>query len=190
MAGCLVPPPISYLCTMKQEECYEFGIIAKTHGLKGEVAIKLDVDDPAEYADIESMFVEMKGQLVPYFVESSRFHQDRLIVKFEEVDTLEAATRLKGNLLFLPLESLPELEEGQFYFHEVIGYELADPKLGTLGKIEQVYTATAQPLFAITYKGKEVLVPMSDELLVGINHEAKTLEITVPEGLIDLYLED
>jgi len=175
---------------MKKEDCYEFGYVAKTHGLMGEITIMLDVDDPAAYTEIDALFIERKGQLVPFFVESLRPSTDRMILKLEEVDTVEQASQLKGGKLFLPLSALPEPEKGSFYFHDIIGYRLHGVAEGLIGEVKAIYTDTSQPIFSVMHQGKEVLIPFSDELMDSVDHEGRQIMFRLPEGLLDLYLSD
>jgi 16S rRNA processing protein RimM len=95
-----------------------------------------------------------------------------------------------GNALFLPLNKLPQLAEDQFYYHEIIGYRLVDAALGALGEVTDVYELPQQAVIAMNYQGKEVLVPISDEIVLKANHTRKELEVNLPEGLLDIYLAD
>jgi 16S rRNA processing protein RimM len=175
---------------MTHDDCFELGSIQKTHGIKGEVVIYLDVDDPIEYEDMESVFVEIKGQLVPYFIENLRFQRDTVIVKFEEIDTIDKAQVLTGCKLFMTLDNLPELEEGQFYYHDIIGYTVRDAKAGLLGEIIDFYELPQHDILAMLYQSREILIPVSDEIITSVNHKKKELETLLPEGLLELYLNE
>jgi 16S rRNA processing protein RimM len=175
---------------MKIEDCFEFGYVAKVHGYKGEVVLVLDVDDPSAYKTLDSVFVQLKGKLVPYFVSALRLQGDKATVKLEDVDSQEAAQALVGNALFLPLSKLPQLAEDQFYYHDIIGYRLVDATLGALGEVTDMYELPQQTVIAMNYQGKEVLVPVSDEIVRKANHARKELEVNLPEGLLDIYLAD
>ncbi|MEH0157859.1 ribosome maturation factor RimM [Limibacter armeniacum] len=175
---------------MTKDDCFELGYITKTHGLDGEVLFFLDVNDPTAYNELDTVFIEERGQLVPYFIESMVTHKDRFIVKLEDIDALEAAETLRGAQLFLPLAVLPELEDGQFYYHEVIGYTVVDQQQGKLGTVKNVYTNAAQDIINMSYKGKEVLIPVTDDIVIRANHDTKELEVNLPEGLVDVYMED
>ena len=111
---------------MTKDNCFELGKITKTHGLKGEVVLWLDVDFPEDYEDLESVFLDMKGELVPFFMNSYRLSGNRAIVQFEDIDTFEKAEAMVNLEAFLPLEELPELENDQFYYHEIIGFQIKD----------------------------------------------------------------
>jgi 16S rRNA processing protein RimM len=171
---------------MKKQDCFELGIITKTHGLKGELCVMLDVDDPAEYFDLEAFFVEIKDELVPFFLEDAFFHNKRMVVKLEDIDRLEDAEKLKGKKIYLPLSFLPELEEGDYYYHEIIGFEVVDGQKGKLGQVTRVFTEGPQDLLAFLYQGREVLVPVNDALIPKVDKNAKTVHVALPEGLLDL----
>ena len=172
------------------DDCFKLGHIVKKHGLKGELSILLDVDYPENYTRLESVFVEVNKQLIPFFIESLQLNGDRGIVKFEEVDDLPSAERLFKADLYLSIESLPILKEGQFYYHEVIGYMVIDKSLGEIGIIDQIYEFPHQDLFGVTPKGKEVLIPINDQMIAKVDHELKQIQVDLPEGLLDVYLED
>lgn len=172
---------------MTKKECYQLGRITKPFGYKGQVIFFLDVDDPMRYADLDSAFVEVKGNLVPYFFEVQNLNGNKAVVQFEDL-TVEQAHALVGCNLYLPLSLLPKLTGNQFYFHEVVGFSVIDSERGNIGIIKCVIDYPAQPLFQI-FKGEtEVLVPVIDQVIDKVDREAKTIYITAPAGLIDLYL--
>ena len=177
---------------MTKDDCYQLGHITKTHAVSGELVLYLDVDDPKEYADLESVLLEVKGELIPYFIESIAIVKgSRAIVAFEDVDTIEQAERLINCAAYLPLAELePITDETRFYFHEIVGYQVIDAEAGELGTVRGVYVMNAQDLIAMDYQNKEVLIPLNDEIVLRIDREAQTLEVNLPDGLLDVYLGD
>ncbi len=172
---------------MQKKDCFYLGKITKKFSFKGEVLIYLDTDEPELYDEMESVFVDINNNLVPFFIESSSVHRnDFLRVKFEDVDTEEAADEILGKHVYLPLTMLPELEGDKFYFHEVIGFEIEDKTLGIVGKIESINDTTAQPLFEVKQGVREILIPMIDQFLVKIDRANKKIIMDLPEGLVDL----
>ncbi|MPR31992.1 ribosome maturation factor RimM [Salmonirosea aquatica] len=175
---------------MTQADCYLLGYIVKTHGTKGQLVFHLDVDYPEDYEEMESVFIETKGELIPYFVELFNLQkQSRVIVQFEGVDTMEKAQALVGTSLFLPLDALDELEEGQFYYHEIQGYEILDQKLGSLGTVREVYSVATQNLIAFDYQGAEVLIPITDGIVLEADRTNRQLHVELPDGLLEVYTE-
>ncbi|GAB5525970.1 MAG: ribosome maturation factor RimM [Roseivirga sp.] len=176
---------------MLVNDCYQLGYVIKPHGLRGEVQIFLDVDAPGEYETLESVFVLQGQQLVPFFIESIAVRSDKAIVAFEEIETVEAARALKGSALYLPLDNLPELGENDFYYHELIGFSLKSNAGELIGEVKSVLEAGAQELLAVTHpSGKEILVPLTDSLIDTLNKTEKELVMIIPEGLLDVYLNE
>ena len=175
---------------MKKEDCYELGYISKTKGLDGEVYVQLDVDEPEDYENLESVFLEIKKNLVPYFIQYIDFQDKKVVIAFDDIETLDQAKDLVGSKLFLPLNNLPPLEEGQFYYHEVINFKITDQNLGELGTIIQIYETGNQDLIAMQFQGKEILIPLVDDFIIKIDREKNILFVNLPEGLLDIYLEE
>lgn len=174
---------------MKKDDCFFLGKIVKKYSFKGELLIKLDTDEPELFEDMDSVFVELRNNLVPFFIESSQLHKSELLrVKFEDVDTEADAEALLKSDLYLPLDFLPELEGDKFYYHEIIGFTVEDKHFGTVGQIKSVNDSTAQALFEIDRDGTEILIPMNDEFIIKVDKPNKTIFVETPEGLIDLYL--
>ncbi|EAY30549.1 ribosome maturation factor RimM [Microscilla marina] len=176
---------------MNFEDCYEVGYIAKTYGVKGEIHAVFDVDNSEEYREIESIFVVKDRHMVPYFIEQVRFVQGYVRLKFEEIDDVDQAKMLVGSKLMLPIDVLPETEEEEYYFHDILGYMVVDADKGEIGKVTQLYDSTNQDLIGVTHQGKEVLIPyIKDQIIQKLDHEQKVIVVTLPGGLLDVYLED
>lgn len=172
---------------MEKQDCFYLGTIVKKYSFKGELLVKLDTDNPEQFSNLESVFVELHNKLIPFFVQKSALHKSELLrIHFEDVDTEADADALLKKDLYLPLTLLPKLADDKFYYHEVIGFDVVDINYGDVGKITGVIDHTAQPLFQIDNAGKEVLIPIIDEFLVKIDKPNKTITVTTPEGLLTI----
>ncbi len=174
---------------MRKEDCFELGYITKLHGLNGSVSAFLDVDVPQTYIELESVLLDVKGSLVPFFINSVHIKGNKATLGFEDMSTLEEAQEIIGLTMFLPLTALPKLGNGQFYYHEVIGYSVINNG-SSIGEIENFNTGSAQTIIIVKQDSKEILIPMVDDFMGPIDHERKAFNVTLPEGLIELYLED
>jgi len=173
---------------MSIDECFHLGYVIKPHGVKGEVQIFLDSDNPDYYKKLESVFLEINQKLVPFFVGQIQISNNIGIVKFEDVHSFDEAEDLIAANLYLPLSFLPALDEGQFYYHEVIGYTVKDEQLGIIGEVEDIVTFPKHEIFIFRYEGKEVLAPLNEQVVRKVNHPEKILEVSLPDGLLDVYL--
>ena len=176
---------------MRKEDCFYLGRIVRKHSFKGEVVIKLDTDEPELYQGMESIFVDIGNNLIPFFIEKSLLQKgNQLRVQFEEMYTEEEADSVLKAGVYLPLDLLPKLSGNKFYFHEIIGFEIVDVNFGLIGIIDGINDKTAQPLFEVLNGEKEILIPMIDQFIKKVDRENSTIEVETPAGLIELYLED
>lgn len=176
---------------MNKDNCFQLGYIAKVHGLHGEVTVVLDVDYPEAYEGIEHVFIDQKSRLVPFFLEYFDLQpNNKVLAKFEDYNTMDDAEKLVGSELYLPLTVLEELGEDQYYFHELIGFEVVDASLGSIGEIKIIYDLQTQDLMGVDHKGKEVLIPIQDGIIQKVDKTAKKVYCQLPEGLLEIYLEE
>ncbi len=174
---------------MRKEDCFYLGKISKKFSFKGEVLIYLDTDEPQNYKNLESVFVEINNKLIPFFIEKSAIHKsDFLRTKFEDINNEQEANEILGNSVYLPLSLLPKLDDHQFYFHEIIGFKVVDKNFGSIGEVININESSSQPLFEIKYNDKQILIPIIDAFIQKIDKINKTIFLNTPNGLIDLYL--
>lgn len=174
---------------MRKKDCFYLGKIAKKFSFKGEVLIYLDTDEPQLYTELESVFVDINGRLIPFFIEKAVIHKDKFLrTQFEDVTSEAEADELIGGEIYLPLEMLPKLEGNKFYYHEVEGFTAIDQRIGNFGNIKRILDNGIQALFEIEKDEATILVPVIDEFIVEVNREQKIILFNTPEGLIDLYL--
>ena len=174
---------------MQLEDCFELGYLTKTKGLRGELQAFLDVDDPSYYHDIDSVLISLDHDLVPFEIEQITIQENNAVLKLEGVDQIDQASQLKGHKLYLPLSSLPQLKPGQFYFHDLINYQIVDQVLGELGNIGSIYNLPNNDLFSVEHKGKEILIPIHEDLIHRVDNDNQVVYVRIPDGLLQIYLE-
>lgn len=173
---------------MTFDQVFELGYLDRIHGIKGELLLLIDVDEPDHYLKLGSVFLNVKGKLIPFFVQSiKKLRSDQLLIKFEDVQSDEEALDLVGCNVFLPIEQLPSLREDQYYFHELIGMQVYDNHLGTVGVVTMVLETPQQYLLQFDHEGCEVLCPMHDDLIEKVDKKTKTIHLNLPAGLLDVY---
>jgi len=172
---------------MRKEDCFYLGKITKTHGFKGNLILHLDTDEPELYENLESVFIERDGMLVPFFFEFAQpYSKGKLLVKFEGISP-EEAEKLVNRRAYLPLETLPDLAGTDFYYHEITGFSVIDTQHGEIGIIQNVNDSGAQALFEVKFGDKDLLIPVVDEWILEVNRDEKFIKMETPEGLIELY---
>lgn len=172
----------------KNQDYYYLGLITKPFGYKGQLFVYLDTDQPEKYRNLDSVFLDFDGELIPYMIEDFQYRGDNTaVIKFQDLTPEEARSLIKTEL-YLPLSLLPPLTGNQFYFHEVIGFTVIDKEKGNIGICRDFIEASRQPIMQIDFNGKEILIPAVDEFLKELDREKKIIFIEAPEGLIDIYL--
>ena len=172
------------------------GRVGRTHGVRGEMKVVPDTDDPQRFADLERLYIgETEKNAREIAVESVRFQYPKgrtvVLLALDGVETLEAAEALRNHLLYADPDDLPSLAEGEAYFHDLVGLDVVlvdedgEPVGDPVGTVRDLYDG-AQLLFAIAREGKpEVLLPDVDEFVVRLDLDARRLYVRPPEGLFE-----
>lgn len=164
------------------------GKIVNTHSLKGEVKVISSTDFEEERFKKGSKLLITRGnQLIrEVVVQSYRNHKNFLLVKFEGIDSVEEAEKLKNLQIKIDSDEVGELEENEFYFHQIIGCEVFDENDKNLGEIIDILTPGANDVWVIKGEnGKEILIPYIEDVVKKIDITCKKVNIEVMEGLID-----
>lgn len=167
-------------------ETQEIGYISKTHGLKGHVILRLNEFVQIDEEAIKSIFLELNGSQVPYFITECKPANTGYILKLENIDTIDTSKKLIAKKAFALTDFVLEDEEN---YNEFIGYAIIDSKLGNIGNITEVDEKTENVVIKIIHSsGKEIILPFNDDFIIEIDDDLKTIEFNSPEGLVEMYL--
>ncbi|MDD4589652.1 MAG: ribosome maturation factor RimM [Parabacteroides sp.] len=172
---------------IKKEDVFKIGQFAKPHGVKGEIALITDYDLFDDSGD-DYIVCDMDGILVPFFIEDYRYKSDTVVlVKLENVDDEVAAREFSGRQVYYPLSKVEpeEVTEGGSW-NSLIGFEVVDKQHGLLGIVMDVDDSTINVLLKISSEEKELLLPAVDELILTVDVKGKRLDVSVPDGLLDI----
>ena len=172
---------------IREEDVYRIGKIGKPHGVKGEVTMMFS-DDVFDRVDAEYVVLMLDGILVPFFFEEYRFRTDETaIVKFCDIDTQEQARELTNCEVYFP-RNLSDSGDDDISLNELNGFKLIDHIYNkVVGTIYGIDDSTQNILFEVkTENGNELLIPASPELIRSIDTEEHTINMELPEGLLDI----
>ncbi len=162
------------------------GFCKKPHGIKGELKVQIDEEYRDDFLRAKVIFMHISGREVPYFIENIRTG-NHVLMKLEDIDTPEAAIALAGKEMFLRHEDVSTIEnEEEAGYEELIGYQLIDTKIGSVGAIADVVEFPQQMMAVVYYQEREVLIPLSEHLIAAIDDEKQTITMELPDGLLDL----
>jgi 16S rRNA processing protein RimM len=168
---------------LRKEDYIYFGKFLKPHGTKGEIALQSDTIELGDECDFVACDID--GILVPFFFESTRSkNSDTLIVKIERMESAEEVRYLTNRQAYIPREWAEESEVLSWSYF--IGFTAIDEVHGDIGEITDIDESTINTLFVICDGDYEVLIPVQEEFIAGIDHENKTIMFRLPEGLVTL----
>ena len=174
---------------MNQNKFFYLGKITRKFSFKGELIIFLDTDSPSAYYALKKVYVKEDDSYLPYFISDiSKYKNNSIRVKFEDIENESMASNLINKEIFLPISELPKLYGKKFYYHEVNGFQVEDIRHGKIGEIEYINDQTTQHLFVINSNNKEVLIPINDDFILELDRINKTIKMDLPEGLLKIYI--
>jgi 16S rRNA processing protein RimM len=175
---------------MTIEDCFYIGYITKTKGLKGEVQLFFEYDEPEELT-FKTVFADVNGKLIPYFVSSYKLQNNQTgNFYFDDVDHIDKAEKLVRKKIYLPNSEKPERDDSEFTITDLKGFTVHDENAGELGEIIEIHEYPQQYVAVVPYKSVEVMFPLNDDLIVEIDEEGRILKVDLPDGLIDLYVNE
>ena len=157
------------------------GEVGKPHGIAGEVYVVPISDAPHRFEPGSVLRRDDGSTLV---VQSTRHHTNRFLVKFEGVESRDAAEGLRGPL-FIPSDDARELEDGEFWPHDLEGCTVVRAGGEEIGTVSRVITGPAQDLLEVLTPSGERLVPLVKEIVVGIDLDDRLVTVDPPEGLLE-----
>lgn len=167
---------------MDIDSCYQIGYVIKRHGLKGDVKIHLESPLPK---NMESIFVEIDNRLIPFFIHDISILNDLAIVKFEDVDTPEQADNLVRCAVYIPVSYKPKSKPNELVIKDLIGFSVHFKKKN-LGIIRDVNQHALNPLLVVNDNETEILIPISDYFIKGIDYKLKKVKVELPDGFTEI----
>lgn len=172
---------------LRMSDYIHIGKLVAPHGVAGAVILEHALGKPIHFKGIEALFVEQKtGSFIPYFIESATAKTDTIThLHIEGIKTREAANFLTSKKVWLPQEDFQKLVEKNSPL-ALLGYMVQEAGKD-IGVIQEVIEQPHQLMVTILYQGQEAYIPLHEESLKGVNHAKKTVQVELPDGLLDLY---
>jgi 16S rRNA processing protein RimM len=163
--------------------------ITRPHGIKGWLLLQPETDHASEVfvPGRELRLVDPpEGLPEALTIVEAAPHGQVWRVLSEEVADRSAAERFRGLHLAVPQDELPELEEDEYFLHDLIGVRVAEADGRELGSVRDVYDGPSSPLLAVEVDGRERLIPFRPEFVVEVDLEAGVMRVSLPAGLLDV----
>lgn len=174
---------------MNINETFYIGYITKTRGLKGEMQLFFEFEDYVEL-DFDVLFLEINKKLVPYFIDSIKLQKNSTAyLNLEDIDHVDKAQPLVKKKVYLPNDKMPARDPNDFRYTDLVGYLVVDESQGEVGEIIGVEEFPQQFIAKVDYNGQELMFPLNEDLILGIDAEEQVIVVQLPDGLIDVYRE-
>jgi 16S rRNA processing protein RimM len=174
-----------------KDDFLPIGSILKPHGLKGGIIIEIGEGYEEVLEDSECLLVEVEGGLVPFFVSEDGINfrsPTSLSLSFDGYESVEKVRPFCGCKIFIH-KDIDIDQNNNEEFNDLIGVTVFDKERGKLGEIVRVDDFSGNVVLTIGYKGHEVLIPLSEQIIIRLDVNKKELHVDCPEGLIDLNNE-
>jgi 16S rRNA processing protein RimM len=159
------------------------GRITRPWGVRGELKAEILTEDPTRFEGLETVYVG--PQCVPYRLERTRLHRGAVLLKLAGCDDRNAAEALRGLLVQVAIEDTLPLEEGEYWLYQILGLEVWTTEDELLGVVQEILETRANDVYVVQDKrGRQVLVPALDSVVLDINLEAGRMLVALPEGLV------
>lgn len=172
------------------ENYVQIGKIVATHGTGGEIIILHSLGKKNAFKNLKAFFIEEKKEsYIPYFLEKSTAKTDEeAIIKLEDIDNKEQARRFIKKNIWLTENDFDKTADKNAAI-SLLNYSVFnnDEKLGM---VEEIIEQPHQLLLKITYKTKEALIPLHEETVLSIDKKKKEIHVDLPDGLLEIYLEN
>lgn len=173
--------------TIPKADCEKVGFFRKTHGVFGELVLEFEPQYEISVEQADRFFVELEGLLVPFFVLDNSFRfktENTAIIDFDGIESEKYAKRMVGASVYLFKNEIVAVPD-EFLDSELVNYLLVDEKLGEIGIIDQVDNYSGNIVITVNFKGKELLVPFSEDFLLDLDKQNMILKLRFPDGLLE-----
>lgn len=170
------------------EDLFRVGVIANTHGVKGEVKVFPTTDEPERFKKLKSVILDAKREKVDLEIQSVRFFKNLVIVKFKGIDNINDIEKYKGCDLLVTRENATPLGEGEYYIADLIDMKVVDEGEKELGVLFDVMQTGANDVFVVKLNDsdKELLLPNIPSCVLDVNMESRIIKVHVLDGLMDM----
>lgn len=157
------------------------GKLRKSHGLKGEMWIEVLTDYPELFNQDISAFIGEKYKKTT--IKSFRFAGKLGLIRFEGYENPESIWPFNNTYLYFESKNMPELQDEEYYHHQLIGLEVRDEKGVVIGTLTEILVTGANDVYVITQKegNKDILIPAIKSVIQKIDIESKLMIINPPE---------
>jgi len=167
------------------EEYLEIGQIVNTNGLKGLLKVKPFTDDITRFEDLETIYIQIKNDLVEYKIEDVKYVKNMVLLKLEGIDDINEAEKFRNFYLKINRKDAVPLEENSYFIVDLIGCKVVTEEGENLGIVDDVFPTGSNDVYVVKNElGKQILLPAIADVIKKVDIQNKQITVNLLEGLI------
>lgn len=168
------------------ENLLQVGVIASTHGVRGEVKVFPTTDDVKRFKKLKEVLLDTGEEYMALQIESVKFFKQFAILKFKGYESINDIEKYKGNPLFVTRENAVRLKKDEYFIADLIGMKVENEDGSFSGILKDVIETGANDVYAVSYEdGKEVLIPAIKDCILSVDLESCRMKVHLLDGLLD-----
>ena len=167
-------------------DLFRVGVIANTHGIKGEVKVFPTTGEPERFNYLKDVILDTGKEKLPLEVSSVRFFKNLVIVKFKGINNINDIEKYKGCELYVTRENAIPLEEGEYYLADILDAKVVTEDGEDFGVLTDILETGANKVFVVDHQGQEVLLPDIPDCVKNVDVENGIITVHIMKGLLDL----
>ena len=158
------------------------GFLRRAHGLRGEIIMDLHTDFPERLQSGRKLFVGEEQKAMT--LSGARPHAKGMLVKFNGIESPEAASQLRNQWVYVKATDVPALPEGKLYQHDLFGFQVMDENNSPLGELVEIIETGANDVYVVRDEsGKEILLPAIPSVVLETDSARRVMRVHLLEGL-------
>lgn len=169
------------------EDLLQVGIIASTHGVRGEVKVYPTTDDPRRFRRLKEVVLDTGKEKMNLEIEGVKFFKQFVILKFKGLDNINNIEKYRQKSLYVTRKNAVRLQRDEYFIADLIGLKVQDEDGKELGTVKDVIETGANDVYEVEMAdGKSLLLPAIKQCILNVDVENGTMQVHVLEGLLDL----
>jgi 16S rRNA processing protein RimM len=167
-----------------EKDLFPIGRVVKPHGVKGKIKVEYFGEDINRFPPHREILIEEDtGRLRAFEILEVTPQPPRLILRLKGIEKREEIEPLIGKEIFIKKEALPELEEGEYYWFDILGMVVETPEGKRIGRVKEIFPTGANDVYVVKGRRGEIFLPATEEVIVSIDREKGVMKVIRMEGL-------
>ncbi len=167
------------------ESLLDIGTIVGTHGLRGDLKVRLKSGDPDVLMAMEQIHLLLPtGEALTVDINRRVLHKGQVLLRLSRYDTINLAEPLIGAQVLIDKDNLPELDGDQYYWGDLKGIAVVDRDRGELGRLVHLFTSAAHDTYVVKGPFGEILIPAVRQFILDVDLDDRMMQVVLPDGLI------